>query len=564
MARLALTRVLERSMALGLAHTRSTTATFSDRQFWRWVRATPALLFLFFLGAYGLTSAGRLDANDGFVVARTAQAIVFEHKLSVPPGTLGAVVGAGGRSYSKYGIAQSLVEIPFTIVGKGLTHVSGLELMAWSISWTNTLITALGCVLFYLLVCALGAGERRAIALTLLYGLCTLAWPYAKTDFNEPLQATTLLAAAYALWRARGEQPRWLLLGGTALAAAVLTKAVLLAVAAPVFAIYAALTLLDPNGHPFAALSTRLRERQWWLALLRQQVLLWAPIVGASLISLLLNVARFGSPFDFGYGRTPEDKPFSGFIFKGLYGLLLSPNASLLFYATPVVLGIIGFRRFTRRQPAEAVLISLLAASLLIFYGGYLYWPGLSAFGPRYLVPLVPFLLLPAIDAFPNVLSQPRAALVPLSILGVVAFLGLFEQVLGVVVSFRLYTALTCTQFPCRGTLNPTQAEGLYHLWLLGPALAYNFLGHVPSIQLGAYPFGAAPPGRPGWQHLMVDAMRYFWFNALPHLVIWMIVDFVFVGIPTLACFIALVRRMRAASVTCHSSRDLAATAAGG
>src|SRR5262249_34862011 len=162
---------------------------------------------------------------------------------------------------------------------------------------------------------------RRAIALTLLYGLCTLAWPYSKTDFNEPLQATTLLATAYALQRARGTQPRWLFLGGTALAVAVLTKPVLLAVAAPLFALYAAVVLLDPSGHPFAVLRVRLRERAWWLALLRQQVLLWAPIAVASLITLLINMARFGSPLDFGYGRTPDDKPFSGSILVGAYGL---------------------------------------------------------------------------------------------------------------------------------------------------------------------------------------------------------------------------------------------------
>lgn len=550
-------------MALGLSRSRAATMAVTQRRLWQWVRATPVLLFLFFLGFYGLTSAGRLDSNDGAVVARTAQAIVFERKLSVPADTFGAVVGSGGRWYSKYGIAQSLAEIPFAIFGKIVTHFSGRELMAWGISWTNVFVTALGCLLFYLLARSLGAGERRAIALTLLYGICTLAWPYAKTDFNEPLQTTALLAAAYALRRTRGVRSRWLLLGGAALAIAVLTKAVLLVVAAPIFAIYAALALLDAGGHPFAALPARLRDRTWWLALLRQQILLWAPIAVAGVITLLLNVARFGSPLDFGYGRTPDDKPFSGSILVGLYGLILSPNASLLFYATPVVLGIFGLRRFARRLPAETVLIGLLATSMLIFYGGYLYWPGLSAFGPRYLVPLVPFLLLPAIDAFPNVLRQPRAALVPLSILGAVAFLGLFEQVLGVAVSFRIYTALTCTQFPCQGTLDPTQAEGLYHLWLLGPALAYSILGLVPAIQRGGYPFGAAPPGRPGWQAIVLYELRYFWFNPLPQSRLWLIAGLIVAGIPTAICFIALLRRMRAAPLEARAGAELAGASAG-
>src|SRR5689334_15460872 len=84
---------------------------------WRRLTSVPALLCGFFLAVYGLTSAGRLDSADGTVVAATAAALVQHHTFALPPTTAEAVLGVGGFGYSRYGVGQSLVEVPFFILG---------------------------------------------------------------------------------------------------------------------------------------------------------------------------------------------------------------------------------------------------------------------------------------------------------------------------------------------------------------------------------------------------------------------------------------------------------------
>lgn len=489
----------------------------AGRSFMRVLTSVPALLFWFFVACYALTSAGGLDSADGTVVAQTALALFQRHTLALAPGTPEAVVGVGGLGYSKYGIAQSLVEIPFVVLGLALRHFTHLEwTVAWAISFTNGPITALGCAVFYLVVRRLGANARRGAALTLLYGLCTLAWPYAKSDFNEPLQTLSLLLAAYAVLRARQSgRARWLWASGGALVLLVLAKAAML-VAVPAFVLYVLSDgLLEPGWRLTLG---SLRKAAWWRGVVRRELALLIPVFVAVALTLWLNAVRFGSPLDFGYSRAAGDTPFTAPIYEGVFGLLFSFNTGMIFYATPVLLGVVGWRRFARRQPGETLLIAGLAVMLLILYGSYRYWAGLAAFGPRYLVPLVPFLLLPAVDAFPGIGTQPRARRGAVALIGLVALAGFAEQMLGVIVSFGAYSTLTCHQVPCPASLDASQSELLYDIWLVRDAVIYNLSGHLPHIALADYPFGAAPTGRPNWQSGLLGRMRYFWFVPLGHI----------------------------------------------
>lgn len=476
--------------------------------------AIPALIFGLCCGVYAFTAAGRLDSADGGVVALTARQLLQHGTLRLPASAPDVIPGVGGFGYSKYGIAQSIVEIPFAALGLLLRHFTRNERMVdFGISYTNTVITALACVVFYLLLRGLGASARRGIALTVIYGFATLAWPYAKTDFNEPLQTLAMLTAAYTALRGRQtRQMRWIVASGSALAVGVLTKSAL-GVVVPAYALYVASEdLVDRGWH-----LTLLRKVSWWSGVARRQAALWFPVAVAGAIALGLNVIKFGSPLNFGYDVAGGDHPFSGPIIVGVFGLLFSFNTGIIFYATPVLLSLFGVRRFTRTRPHETILVALMALAMLILYGGYQYWAGLAAYGPRYIVPLIPFLLLPVLDALPGVGENPAAFRGALIAAGVFVALGVIEQLLGVIVSFGVYSSLTCNQFPCPASLDASQSELLYDVWLLPISLAYNLLGHVPHVVLHDYPFGALPPGRPNWQDAVIERMRYFWFVFLPH-----------------------------------------------
>jgi len=106
----------------------------------------------------------------------------------------------------------------------------------------------------------------------------------------------------------------------------------------------------------------------------------------------LCNVVRFGSPFDFGYHTSNWQAPF----FPGLYGLTLSPGKGLLWYAPPILLGLIGFRSFARRSPHEALLCGGVFVGYLLLHSSYTYWEGGWCWGPRLILPVLPFAILPA------------------------------------------------------------------------------------------------------------------------------------------------------------------------
>jgi 4-amino-4-deoxy-L-arabinose transferase-like glycosyltransferase len=481
------------------------------------LRSVPALLGGFFLAVYALTSAGQLDSADGVLIAATARRLVEFHTLVLPRTTPGVSFGVGGVGYSKYGIGQSIVEIPFVLLGHVLWFLTGNgNMVVWAISLTNSVVTALGCVVFYLIMRQLRASPRRAVALTLLYGLATLAWVYAKTDFTEPLQTLSLLLAVYGALRARESGRRtWLLACGVALGVLILTKAAEVVVV-PAFTLYVLSINKELVGVAWRRWRSSASARESLLDTLACQAALLAPVAVACGLTLWLNAVRFGAPLNFGYDYKVDDVPFANPLYLGAFGLLFSFNSGLLFYATPVVLGVVGARRFTRQYPRELMLLAVSGLMILVIHAGWVHWAGLSDFGPRYLVPTIPLLLLPGVAACPGVWTRPREHKSALAAIAVVTLLGVAEQALGIIVCFRAYSELTCLISPCPASLNASQSELLYDVWLAPTSLAYNFLGHVPHIALSAYPFGAPPPGRPGWQGGLVASMKYFWFEYLP------------------------------------------------
>ena len=72
--------------------------------------------------------------------------------------------------------------------------------------WLNTLYTALTGWVLYSLVLQLGGSRKQAVITTLVFGFGTLAWPYAKTFFREPLAMLLLMLTVYLLVLATGER----------------------------------------------------------------------------------------------------------------------------------------------------------------------------------------------------------------------------------------------------------------------------------------------------------------------------------------------------------------------
>ena len=78
--------------------------------------------------------------------------------------------------------------------------------------------------MLWLTAVRLGYRDRTGMVLGLLFGLATIAWPYAKQFFGEPLSAVSLLGCFYGLlaWRQTGRW-RWLVVAGIGAGVAIAT-----------------------------------------------------------------------------------------------------------------------------------------------------------------------------------------------------------------------------------------------------------------------------------------------------------------------------------------------------
>lgn len=377
----------------------------------------PAYLALLVLCGclFSFTAPGRISYPDDEIVFQTTQSLVEDRDLAIdgiakrtgerfdrPTGTFGWAPGRDGRRYGFFGHALSVVAVPMYMLGQATVdrvpelwryavrpdlftfHQRNLEAdwLRLVVSLTNCLLTPLAAVLLGMWLRALGHGARVAVAVALIYALCTTAWPYSRTFLSEPLSAATLLGAALMVtrWRSDG-RARHLWVAGL-LAGLSVHVHVLNVLAIPCVFAYA---LGFGGGRVDSWKSLSPEHRRAWVVALS--------LCGAAVA--LLGVSqwwRFGSPFETGrfdhYGHWVWP-------FEALVTVLVAPGRSLLIYSPPLLLSLWAWPALRRRDGATATFVLALALTRLLFVACRSDWHGGWAIGPRYLVPLVPFLLVP-------------------------------------------------------------------------------------------------------------------------------------------------------------------------
>jgi len=352
-------------------------------------------LFFVFLTLYLLTASGRIDSGDGqamfqvthstvhgwgFIISDAApdQDFIGAKGESIPreaiAGSSYGSFGVDGRYYAASGPGQSLAAVPFYLLGE-LAHA---VFPAWSESfWTrvcatllNTFVTA-GTVMLVAATARLFFDEVTSLTVAVLFGVATPAWPYAKSFFNEPLVGGLGLLAGYAAMRARRDAHfGWYALSGVALGAAVFVRPTALLIVLPVGG-YLFLTC-----HP---------DKTRWFA--------WGSGLAVSLALLgWYNTVRFGNPLTTGYGsRVQWNVP----LWFGGYGLLFSSGKGLVWFAPIVVPAIVALPAFIQKRPAEGWLMVGVVGVFFASHATLNYWHGGGCWGPRYILPIVTWLILP-------------------------------------------------------------------------------------------------------------------------------------------------------------------------
>lgn len=351
--------------------------------------ATELIIFGFFLSLYVLISRGEFYTMDEMARYGLTKTMVLEKDLTItkPDGT---------SFHSPYPLLQSVAAVPLYVLGDlvagGSAPAAREESGRFLVTFFNSIITALSCVVFFRLSLSLGFRRRSCLLLTLVYGLCTITLPYARMFLSEPLTGLLLLCAALCAVSSTREHQMRGILAGLFLTLAATNNYVALPVMGMCF-----LYFLFQTGTIREALSLKALK----------DIRLWALILfGCATVAEVLwyNHLRFGSYFASPY-QYYEVQPnvvypggpagFSYPLIAGLYGFLLSPMRSIFLFSPPLLGALIAWPRFIRERGRAAAFLLFIPLVFLLVYSKWFGWHGGYAWGPRYLVSVTAFLLIP-------------------------------------------------------------------------------------------------------------------------------------------------------------------------
>jgi hypothetical protein len=379
-------------------------------------------LTVFSFVIFGLMSYWGIRSPDSEVVFRTTQSLTTEGTFAVSEELewkgFGLSRGKDGKQYSIFGPGEAIAAIPLykiaelanstgwyeeheNLVGISQETHSGLldfvtgdtpmdlepHALRTIVSVFNIIVGSLCVFLFFLIIKAFTKSDRTALLSSILFAFGSLIFPYSGTFFSELLETFFVMLSFYLLVYnnvIKTSRNSFVLLAAgvsLGLAAATHITAILFA---PFFLAYAVYSAKKQNTKKTLLLDTAIYS------------------TGLGLLLILLayyNFYRFGDIFETGRGVSDSARAlgYGTFVspWRGLWGLLFGAGKGLLVYCPVIILAIISWPSFHRKYPVLSTILIATALTRLIFIASRTDWHGGFSIGPRYMVPLIPFLMLP-------------------------------------------------------------------------------------------------------------------------------------------------------------------------
>jgi hypothetical protein len=349
----------------------------------------PLYVFLLFgLVLSILFSSGQIENPDTHLRLTQTRIILDDNKFGLPDdvgedshGNIS--INKDGKRFMVYNPGQTIIFIPKYYIANLVStdEANAYYFSAFCVSFLNYMVHALCAFILFKIALLLGAVKKQAYLVSIFFGLTSYSFVFAQSTYEHHFEMFFILLSVY--FAQKKDTNHAGLLSGLMLSLGLVFRTT------SILAVPAILLLQKKNNE-------------------RLKVLM-SLTIGFAFV-LLYNYYRFGNPLETGYSLAwslaHSDKfdfwSFSGFP-EAFFGFLFSPGKGLIFFSTTIVIALFGIKTFWEKQQLIFYAILLISAAYLIIFSLNFAWHGsIWSYGPRYILPIIPFLYLPIIYLKPH------------------------------------------------------------------------------------------------------------------------------------------------------------------
>jgi hypothetical protein len=371
------------------------------------------LLFVFFFLINIISSGGHLDWWDGTEAFLVTESMVLKNTAKLDPFVPSVKELGFNVNYTVYAnnamqsrgnanISNTTLEPVYTVRSLLLSAVGVpfyLSSLLLNISpvltiglLVNTLILSLTSLSIFCISMELQQSRKIAFVLSLVFSFSSFIWPYNSTFWVQPLQALLLSTSLLFMLKVRHYDKSYLC-----------SYSIKYDRNRFYFSAFSGFLLgLSVFAHPISLIFIPAFLVYTFFRVMRHDIknfVLFVSLIVLMIFSMgLVNYAKFGNFTDFGYGYFSSLAAHDGW--RGLIGLLVSPGVGLVFFFPIAVLLPLGAMYMYKENRALFLLCTYIIITNWIYIGTLSYggepasWSGGVAWGPRYLIPVMPFIMI--------------------------------------------------------------------------------------------------------------------------------------------------------------------------
>ena len=306
---------------------------------------------------------------------------------------------------SQVTIGSALTQVPFILLNHTFDFVTSSTLVLTNddfpdphyVFWRNSIepdftftelfygpfFSALSVGMFYLVSRTYGFSTKISIFLTILFGITTPIWAYSQTSLNI-VPVTFFILFGFFFFRKFiiTTSSRYIVLSGIVLGFAFLIRNDAILFIIPLFFFFIFMSLKNSNK-----IKNSKRIQNFLLFTL--------PMIFSYFIHVQIGLVKGLVYHDAVSYPTSFLKQVS-LMYLNMFGMLFSPGVGLLIFSPILFTMFLSYFDFFKKNKIECLLFVSFLVAFLVFYGQSSdTWHGLNGWAERYLLPMIPFLLLP-------------------------------------------------------------------------------------------------------------------------------------------------------------------------